>query len=97
MSRIQNVQLPNVELQNVQDTKRPGRKTSSFVNLKTCYKKNRGRRPGILDAVHALSDVVVKLGARLRLVNVRFVTGHFVAGRYVTGPFAGVPYKAREF
>jgi hypothetical protein len=58
-------------------------------------KKIRGCRPGILDAVHALSDVAVKLGAHLRLVNVYFVTGHFVAGRYVTGPFAGVPYKAQ--
>ncbi len=30
MSRKQNVQLPNVQLQNDQDTKRPGHKTSSF-------------------------------------------------------------------
>ncbi len=31
MSRIQNVDLPNVRFQNVQDTKRPGHKTFSFL------------------------------------------------------------------
>jgi hypothetical protein len=50
-------------IQDVQDTKRP-----VFVNLKTCFKKTRGRKTDILDAVNALrparSDVVVKLGAR---------------------------------
>ncbi len=62
-SRIQNVQLPNVQLQNVQDTKRPGHKTSSFCKFKNLFKKTRGRKTGILDAVNALrparSDVVV--------------------------------------
>ncbi len=32
----QNVQLPNIPLQNVQDTKRPGYKTSRIQNVEVC-------------------------------------------------------------
>jgi hypothetical protein len=41
MSRIQNVQLTNIQLQNVQYTNRLGHKTSIFCKflLKTCLKK----------------------------------------------------------